>query len=113
MTGPARARLYADRKAARRCIDCAAGLQPPDGLRCVECRERAVDDQRRYRATAKGRAAERARLARRYQHLTAAGLCVDCAAPAAPGRRRCETHLAARAASQAVYLDRKEQTHAA
>lgn len=113
MTAAARRALYDDRKAARRCIDCAAGLQSADGLRCVECRERAVADKRRYRATAKGRAAERARLARRYQHLTAAGLCVDCAAPAAPGRRRCEAHLAARAASQAVYLDRKEQPRAA
>ena len=113
MTRPARARLYHERKAARRCVDCNAGLQATDRIRCVECAERAIADQRRYRRTAQGRRTKAARLRRRYADRIAAGLCVDCAAPAAPSRRRCDACLAARTASQAAYLDRLEDSHAA
>lgn len=103
-----RARIYHERKAARLCVDCRAGLQPADRIRCVECAARAIEDQRRYRRTAQGRRTEAARLRRRYAGRIAAGLCVDCAAQAEPNRRRCAACLADRSVSQAEYMDRTE-----
>lgn len=42
-----RARYHAN-KAARRCVDCSAGLQPDDKTTCVECTERRRDARLRY-----------------------------------------------------------------
>ena len=49
------AAVRAERIDARRCIDCAAGLQDDDGRRCVECAQRQREAQQRYRRTAHGR----------------------------------------------------------
>lgn len=100
---------YAARRAARRCVRCGAGLQERDEVACVECdeRDRATDD--RYQASDHGRATNAARMRRLRATARAAGRCSDCIEPAVPGRRRCERHLGAASAYQALYLERKEQ----
>lgn len=103
-----RASTYRRRRANRLCVDCGAGLQETDGLRCVEDQE-ARD---RMEATAHRRRQKlKARRLLRDQRV-AANRCLDCPAAPAPGRVRCEAHLAERAAEVARYLDRKEARHA-
>lgn len=94
---------YWARKAARRCVDCNAGLQEDDGVSCVECREyRAAHDrspkvrQRRNassNAWAKRNKAKRAEIQRaRYWAKKVAGICVCCALPATDDSLWCATH---------------------
>ncbi len=85
--------LYATRKAAQVCVECAAGLQEEDGLHCVECNERRTETRKRYRKTGG------ARLERKWQTKTretrkAAGLCTQCPRVAVAGRVRCAEHIA-------------------
>lgn len=85
--------------AARKCIQCRAGLQPLDGVRCEEC-------ARAHRAYA---AAHRPQewLARAIRPMR--GLCLSCPRPIVPGRCRCQFHLDYHAAATAIYLDRRDQ----
>lgn len=87
-----RKRLYADRKLSQRCVDCAAGLQEDDGLRCVECTARNAISARRYReGNGRNREYESAksrRLSRRSR-----GLCVKCDQPSS-SQSMCPKHLA-------------------
>lgn len=105
---------YAARRAARHCLDCAADLKPLIAWvkpRCPECHDNALERARKYNATEAGRARSRRHMARRYAAQKAAGLCVDCPRPAAPGRVRCEDHLAFHSEANAHHYDRKEATH--
>lgn len=86
--------LYQSRKLAGVCIECRAVLQEDDGLRCVECTERASDARKRYRATKAGREKERAAHKRAFDQRRASGLCGHCHEPAMPGRAACAGHLA-------------------
>lgn len=99
--------VYAARVAARRCVRCNAGLQELDGVRCVECTERDRATDYKYKASSHGRAQYAVRQRRWRADARVAGRCADCLAPAAPGRRRCEEHLAATKVAQALYLERK------
>jgi hypothetical protein len=83
--------LYQHRKESGLCCDCGAGLQENDGLRCIECEAR----HRAWARSEKGRSV-RARTARMIrERARREGRCIDCTAPAAPHRIRCEAHLAA------------------
>ena len=98
---------YQHRKSARLCVDCAAGLQERDGVRCVECHERNADAVRSYyeRGGNAVRAAwakrryhadpEAARAVRRllYETRKLAGICQDCTFPAVDGAAYCLAHL--------------------
>jgi hypothetical protein len=81
-------------RAERKCTDCVAGLQPEDGVLCVECAEKRNKYRRKYRKTDAGKAAEsryrrghlelRARLAREnYLRRKVDGECVRCPSKAA------------------------------
>jgi hypothetical protein len=87
-----RRELYTSRKLAQQCVDCAAGLQDDDGLRCVECedRNRAAKKVSRNRD---GRAVEKAYERKTRAARRANGLCSGCSEPAAAGKSRCEKHL--------------------
>jgi hypothetical protein len=113
MTPAERAKAQRDRtaarKAARRCVQCDAGLTPEDGVRCVECAEQARLRSEAYRKTPGGKAA-RARWSKdRYHARRADGLCVWCANPAEPGKAMCTEHLATHAALQQLSQIRKEE----
>lgn len=82
--------------AARRCIQCRAGLQELDGVRCVEC-------TRKHRAYAASHRPEEW-LARAVRPMR--GLCLSCPAPVVPGRNRCQRHLDYHAHRQQLYLAR-------
>lgn len=108
---PRAAGTYAHRKANRLCVDCAAHLQDEDtGVTCLECRASRRKARARYLATERGRAVENAYQTRRYRSRIEAGKCADpgCAQPPAPGRKRCDAHLAIHAFSQQEHLLRKE-----
>lgn len=92
----------------RRCVDCAAGLQDEDGVRCVECADRQRESLVRYRQTDKGRTANRRILKKRRDARRAAGQCVDCPSPALPGASRCEPHRARNALNRQLALIRRE-----
>jgi hypothetical protein len=103
----------AARKAARRCVQCDAGLTPEDGVRCVECAEQARLRSEAYRKTAGGKA-KRAKWSKdRYHARRSDGLCVWCAKPAEPGKAMCTEHLATHAALQQLSQIRKEEGTAA
>lgn len=99
---------YEQRKAARHCVDCAAGLQETDGLRCLECHETKLRCAKVYRATERAHRLDANRQAAKYARRRAAGLCVDCGAPA-EGRARCEAHRLAMKLAQQEWLQRREE----
>jgi hypothetical protein len=101
---------YADRKRRGQCVDCRAGLQLGDGVRCIECTEAHRKRRRAYGRTARGRAVNAAHLARLRTRRKAAGICADCTAPARPGHVACEACAHLRKLSHTDYLDRKEAT---
>ncbi len=76
---------YLKRKLDSVCIDCAAGLQDDDGLRCVECAEKAATSRKVYYNTKHGRAMERAQHRARYARLAVARKCPSCQRPATRG----------------------------
>lgn len=101
-----RAKLYAFRIANRLCPDCGAHLQETDARLCVEDAER----ERRHGRTLKVKK-YRARWKRAYRASKARdGICQDCPAPVAPGKKRCQPHLDERAAALQLYLDRREES---
>jgi hypothetical protein len=100
---------YRDRVRRRLCVDCAAGLQSVDRLRCVECQASMLASKRRYRTSKKGRAVELSRRRERYANRCSDGRCVDCARPAAEGRVRCDEHLTYHTWRQAVSDELKAQ----
>jgi hypothetical protein len=113
---PAQVALDAYRRANHLCLDCGAALEHLIAWvkpRCPEHHEDALARSRKYNRTRKGKERSRAHMARRYVAQRAAQLCVDCPRPAAPGRCRCEEHLAAHQEWNAHYLDRKESHRAA
>lgn len=63
---------YRTRVAARRCVQCDAGLLPTDGVRCLECAQAQCEDpakrdrDARHRATPKRRSYRAAWMAGRY-----------------------------------------------
>ena len=87
---------YADRVARRLCVQCAAGLQDTDGVRCVECSAY----QRRYRAK------HAADVAAQYATAKAAKVCADCGAPS-PRFVRCMGCRRRRSAYNAAYRGRR------
>ena len=91
---------YRARKAARICVRCRAGLQPGDGVRCVECQAEA----RAWDSSAAGAAATK----RKRDKRRSKGQCHDCTALAVDGRSRCQRHLDEHAAATNRYLMRKE-----
>ena len=86
--------------AARKCIQCRAGLQDGDGVRCVECARKHRD----HAATPRARKAAWVARALRPSR----GLCIDCPARCEPGRNRCRVHLDYHAFRQQIYLARLE-----
>ncbi len=100
---------YAHRIAARLCVDCRAGLQPLDGVCCIECAAARTAKHAKYRASP-GYLAKHARHeAIRYARRVAVATCLSCPLPSAPGRRRCVGCLATYAAHQQVYEMRREE----
>lgn len=99
---------YWSRVAEKRCVDCAACLQPGDQRRCLECREHSVARASRYRKTRDGKDVLNAGNRRRRAEKAAAGICTNCLRPAEPGRKSCAVHLASQKLRQAKYLDRRE-----
>lgn len=103
---------YAHRVATRRCVQCAAGLQATDGVRCVECAAAQCDDpgkrdrDARHRATPKRRAYRAAWMARGYVAAVEAQVCADCGAPSSR-YRRCQACRVRRAAYNADYRARR------
>ncbi len=96
---------YAARKAARRCVQCNAGLLDEEpGPRCTEHEEAHRKAWARMSKTPKHK---QTRMARRDAR-TAEGICLGCPAKPVPGRRRCQACLDVHAAATAEYLDRKE-----
>jgi hypothetical protein len=92
-------------KAARRCVNCTAGLQDDDGVMCVECVEAAKESVRRrwlkvrsYKKFAQRRwraaNAERARARRKaiWLEKKIAGICVRCKQPALEDSIECAAH---------------------
>jgi hypothetical protein len=114
----ARHRRYQQRKLDGVCVHCQAGLTDEDGIECVECVER----HDRWRASDAGRASKRASDAkyhsspaglasnrtrtRRRAKCRAAGICLECRAPATRGQR-CDVHGAAHVARSRVYRARR------
>jgi len=84
---------YMRRKLAGECVECAAGLQDDDGLRCVECAEVARTSLSKTRTA-------------RYWRRRAEGKCVDCESPRLSHVLRCELHNAHHNARQAAYVRR-------
>jgi hypothetical protein len=95
-------------KAEGRCIDCSAGLQETDGVRCVECHERNADASVQYGQTERGKSKraqwalrryyanhEQSKALRRlrYERRKIAGICLDCSFPAVDGAAYCLAHL--------------------
>lgn len=103
---------YRARVAARRCVQCDAGLLPTDGVRCIECRAAQCDDagkrdrDARHRATPKHRDYRAAWMARGYVAAAEAKVCADCGAPSIRFRR-CAPCRVRRAAYNADYRARR------
>ena len=103
---------YADRVARRLCVQCAAGLQDTDGVRCVECSayQRTAPGKRereaRHRATDHYRAKHAADVAAQYATAKAAKVCADCGAPS-PRFVRCVSCRRRRSAYNAAYRGRR------
>jgi hypothetical protein len=109
---------YAARVAFRFCVQCAAGLQDGDGVRCVECAQKQCDDpgklerDRRHRATPHRKASRVAWMSARYVEAVQAGTCADCGEPS-KRFRRCAPCRVRRAAYNANYRGRKAAARAA
>ena len=103
---------YRARAAARRCVQCDAGLLPTDGVRCLECAQAQCEDpakrdrDARHRATPKRRSYRAAWMAGRYATAAAAKTCADCGAPSSR-YRRCQACRMRRAAYNAEYRARR------
>ena len=103
---------YRARVAARRCVQCDAGLLPTDGVRCLECAAAQCEDpgkrdrDARHRATPKRRAYSAAWMARGYVAAAEAKVCADCGAPSSRFRR-CKACRVRRAAYNADYRARR------
>lgn len=103
---------YRTRVAARRCVQCNAGLLPTDGVRCLECAAAQCEDpgkrdrDARHRATPKRRAYSAAWMARGYVAAAEAKVCADCGAPSIRFRR-CAPCRVRRAAYNADYRARR------
>lgn len=91
---------YATRKLAGLCIDCAAGLQEDDGLRCMECAELERLYARRYRANG-GQTRENVKAKARRIERQGAGLCAWCRSPVVPGSVLCHGHALSRSKTRA------------
>ena len=106
------AERYAHRVARRLCVQCAAGLQSTDGVRCVECSayQRTAPGKRereaRHRATDHYREKHAADVAALYASAKAALVCADCGAPSARFAR-CVSCRRRRSAYNAAYRGRR------
>lgn len=99
---------YQERKLSGKCIDCAAGLQEDDGLRCVECEESATISKMRYNRSSRVRRRTRRIVNKRRNERRAAGLCIACGVSASPrSKLYCDEHLAARRVHQLNYRARR------
>lgn len=109
MTAAEHRAQYHERKAARRCVYCNAGLQPADGVACVECheRQRLARDRWHAKHPSKGREYARnyasakykadpaagARKAREWRETRKAlGLCPECSDVVAETSNYCAFH---------------------
>jgi hypothetical protein len=105
---------YRARVAARRCVQCDAGLLPTDGVRCLECAAAQCEDpgkrdrDARHNATPKRRAYRAAWMARGYVAAAEAKVCADCGAPSIRFRR-CAPCRVRRAAYNADYRARQKE----
>lgn len=95
---------YATRKANRQCVDCQAGLQPSDSIRCVECMKKQRASRAKYQKTEGGKECRRREYARKVER----GQCQSCPGEALPGKRKCEARAAQHKTYQAAYLDRRD-----
>lgn len=105
-----RRQMYLDRKIAGVCIDCRAGLQDDDGLRCVECTAKALVSKQRWRARqprGRMRKADRARRQSRHAQRAAQGRCTNCLEPRWNGSIMCHGHLLAARRFKREWLRRK------
>ena len=99
---------YRARVAARLCVQCAAGLQDTDGVRCIECAAAQCEDpgkrdrDARHRSTDGYRAKHAADAAALYASAKAALVCADCGAPSIRFRR-CQACRVRRAKYNASY----------
>ena len=84
--------------AARKCIQCRAGLLELVGVRCQECARKHRDHAATPRARKMAYVCRALRPSR--------GLCIDCPDPVEPGRNRCRVHLDYHAHRQQLYLAR-------
>lgn len=105
---PANLALYAHRRAHRLCVQCGAGLQPEDGRLCVEHAKAAAEALAKYKASAKGQAANQRSCANRYARRKAARQCVNCSRPALPNLTRCEECRVDNKVAKQNYLDRRD-----
>mgnify|MGYP000225760429 CR=1 FL=1 len=106
---------YTTRRDAGLCLDCAADLRlliAWSKTRCPECYDVNRASARAYRSRAEVMRRDAEQQRARYERAKARGTCVDCAAPPAPGRVRCQRHLEAMKVLQVGYLDRKEAADA-
>jgi hypothetical protein len=100
---------YQRLKAERRCVDCTAGLQDGDGVRCIECAEESRAAHARYaarypsRLRKRNREKYRARYEREREEMAArmrewrmarkaTGLCMLCIQPALDDSNFCDVH---------------------
>lgn len=78
-----RREIYYDRKERQVCVDCEAGLEDDDGLRCKRCEGRQLDSKLTYEASPKGKRAKRRWAKKAYRARAKAGVCSDCQKPRA------------------------------
>jgi hypothetical protein len=81
-------RRYLRLKLEGKCVRCAGGLldDEMDSLHCQPCK----DDIAAWARSASGKRTNAKRKARARKQHEAAGLCIDCMKPPAPGLRRCD-----------------------
>lgn len=109
MTSSARrSEVYQDRKARQVCVDCAAGLQEDDGVRCVECEEADRDRKRLYQRSDEGRAMIKRMRANYARENAAKGLCARCPRPRTETSILCVECRALLTASTARWRARKK-----
>lgn len=80
-----------ERKQSRRCIDCAAGLQPEDGVRCVECASSHLLRTGKYSKSSRGAATRRTRVKELRRKRNRIGLCPECGGERDDDRKLCST----------------------
>jgi hypothetical protein len=118
--------LYWERRRARRCVDCDAGLLDEEiNARCLECRERCALNSRRSRAKLPKKKLKvrreklhsrywenvderRARMRQDKRDRFKAGICTQCTRTRSPGSSTCDGHREVRRLESYVRYLRSE-----